>query len=345
MLRNIPQKALYILIAIPIGWIFLRYFLPISLPFLLGLGAALAAEPAVRPLARRLPRTLAAAISVSLVFLLFSTVFVLACGILMRQLSRLQAVLPQLEAAAAQGIDLLKNRLFSFAQTLPQGLRAAIERSLQGDGPQALITQQALDRIPQIVTDLAGSLSAGIFGILTGILSGYMISVRLPVLRAWCRNHIPAVWYETYVPAVRNIRKAFGGWLLAQCKLAGVTFLLLLAGFWLLKIPTPLVLSMLVTVVDAFPILGVGTVLLPWSLVLLVQGALVQGFGMLGLYGVIFLVRSFLEPKLVGKGLGIDPLVTLISIYAGWRLLGITGMLLAPIFTMAATQIRNALKA
>ena len=344
MSRNLAQKVLYILIAIPVGWLFLRYFLPISLPFLLGLGAALAAEPGVKLLSRRLPRPAATAISVTLVLVLLTTVLALVLGILMRQLGRLQTVLPQLEAAANQGIALLKDRLLTLSQVLPQGLSAAISRLLEGDGPQALITQQALEKIPQMAADLVSRLSSGLFGVITGILSGYMLSARLPALRAWCRTHLPPVWQERYVPAARSIRKSLSGWLLAQCQLAGVAFVLLLVGFWLLKIANPLVLAVLITVVDAFPILGVGTVLLPWSLVLLLQGDLLRGFGILGLYGIIWLVRSVLEPKLVGKGLGIDPLVTLLSIYAGWRLLGITGMLLAPILAMAVVQVCAALR-
>lgn len=344
MSRNMVQKVLYILVAIPVSWLFLRYFLPISFPFLLGLGAALAAEPGVKLLSKRLPRPAATIISVTLVLILLTTVLALVLGILMRQLGRLQTILPQLEAAVNQGIALLKDRILTLSQALPQGLANAISRLLEGDGPQALITQQALERIPQMAADLVSRLSSGLFGVITGILSGYMLSIRLPALRAWCRAHLPPVWQERYVPAVRSIRKALGGWLLAQCQLAGVAFVLLLVGFWLLKIANPLVLAVLITVVDAFPILGVGTVLLPWSLVLLLQGDLLQGFGILGLYGVIWLVRSVLEPKLVGKGLGIDPLVTLLSIYAGWRLLGITGMLLAPILAMAVVQVRNALR-
>ena len=128
MSRNMVQKVLYILVAIPVSWLFLQYFLPISLPFLLGLGAALAAEPGVKLLSRRLPRPAATIISVTLVLVLLTTVLALVLGILMRQLGRLQTVLPQLEAAANQGIALLKDRLLTLSQVLPQGLAAAISR-------------------------------------------------------------------------------------------------------------------------------------------------------------------------------------------------------------------------
>ena len=126
---------------------------------------------------------------------------------------------------------------------------------------------------------------------------------------------------------------------MAELKLAAVAFILLLAGFALLKLKHPLMLAALITLVDAFPVLGVGTVLIPWSLLRLVQGDRVLGFGLLGLYAAIWLIRSVLEPKLLGKELGLDPLVTLVSIYAGFRLWGLGGMLLAPMVALAATQV------
>ena len=100
-------------------------------------------------------------------------------------------------------------------------------------------------------------------------------------------------------------------------------------------------LAGLITLVDAFPILGVGTVLVPWGILLLVQGNLPLGLGIFALYGVIWLVRSVLEPKLLGKELGLDPLVTLVCIYAGFRLWGIWGMLLMPILAMGITQVQK----
>ena len=87
------------------------------------------------------------------------------------------------------------------------------------------------------------------------------------------------------------------------------------------------------------PVLGTGTVLIPWSMVCFLQEDTFRALGLLGIYVFISLLRSVLEPRFVGKQLGLDPLVTLIAIYAGYRLWGLPGMLLAPILAVAATQI------
>ena len=90
---------------------------------------------------------------------------------------------------------------------------------------------------------------------------------------------------------------------------------------------------------DAVPLLGTGTVLIPWSLVCLLQRNHVRSVGLLLLYGVTALTRSALEPKLVGKQLGLDPLLTLAALYTGYRLWGIGGMILSPLIAVTAVQL------
>ena len=118
-----------------------------------------------------------------------------------------------------------------------------------------------------------------------------------------------------------------------------VTWAVVSLGFLLLRIPYGLLWAVLVALVDAFPVLGTGTVLVPWSLVCFLQGDSARGIGLLGIYGAATLIRSALEPKLVGKHLGLDPLVTLIALYTGYKLWGLMGMLLAPLLAVAATQV------
>ena len=135
------------------------------------------------------------------------------------------------------------------------------------------------------------------------------------------------------------MKDALLGWLKAQLRLSAVTFLLASTGFFLLGISNGLLWALLVALVDAFPILGTGTVLVPWSLISFLQGDHLLAFGLLGLYGAAALTRSVLEPRFLGKQLGLDPLVTLMSLYAGYRLWGIGGMLITPMLAVAVTQL------
>ena len=95
----------------------------------------------------------------------------------------------------------------------------------------------------------------------------------------------------------------------------------------------------MVALLDALPLLGTGTVLIPWALVRMAAGDVALGLGLLGLYGAAALIRNILEPKLLGAQLGLSPLLTLVAIYAGWRLGGFWGMLLLPMGAMVLSQL------
>ena len=95
----------------------------------------------------------------------------------------------------------------------------------------------------------------------------------------------------------------------------------------------------MISLIDALPVLGVGTVLIPWSLISILGGRGAFGACLIVLYGVISLARSVLEPRLVGAQLGLDPLATLIAVYLGYCIFGLAGMVLAPILLIVLTQL------
>jgi sporulation integral membrane protein YtvI len=325
-----------------IGLIFLKYWFPIVLPFFLGSLLALGAEPMVRLLhqSSKLPRWAASFAGVTVFFLLMLTALALVVSVLVRQLSQLSGLVAQLTDAVGRGLQALETRLLELSTRLPDSLENAATIGVQrlfSDSSNLL--DQAVSRVPQVATGLLSALSQGAFVTFTAILSAYMISARLPKLRRFIREKLPQFQPDRIRNSVKGLRHAMLGWLSAQGKLMGLTFLLLCGGFFLLKTGNVLLLAALVTLVDAFPILGTGTVLIPWSIVCLLQGDTARGIGLLAVYAVVWLVRSILEPRLVGKELGLDPLVTLFSVYAGLRLLGIGGMVIAPFAAMVATQL------
>ena len=339
MYKKIPQVMLLLCLSVVLIWLTFTYLLPISLPFLLGIFLALLAEPLVAPLSRRLPRTAASAIGVTLVFLLTAAILTFLFTFFLRQLTMLRDFWPQLEQAYTHAIQSLQQWILQLAPRMPDRIHGLLDRLAQDLlSDSSAFLSGFLSRLPQMATQLLGDLSQWLFGLVTGIISGYMLSIRLPGLRAWLGQKLPQRWQTEYLPAVKTMKKALGGWVMAEMKLALVAFVLLLAGFFLLRLEHSLMLASLITLVDAFPVLGVGTVLVPWSLLELIQGNRGMGLGLLGLYVLIWLIRSVLEPKLLGKELGLDPLVTLVCIYAGFRLWGLSGMLLSPIIAMAITQ-------
>ena len=173
----------------------------------------------------------------------------------------------------------------------------------------------------------------------TAVVSSFMISAQLPRLRPFLLGKLPPAWSQRILPVLQNLRVNLGGWFRAQCKLMGLTFLLLTIGFLILRVEFPLLLGALIALVDALPMLGTGTILVPWGLLVLLQGQTALGLGLIALYGVTALTRSILEPRMVGHQLGLNPLLTLVALYMGYRLWGILGMILAPVLTITVLEI------
>ena len=134
---------------------------------------------------------------------------------------------------------------------------------------------------------------------------------------------------------MQHLKTSLGKWLLAQGKLVGITYLIVALGLMLLGIPYAFGWAILVAAVDAIPLLGTGTVLLPWALTKLLQGEPLIAAGLAGIYLVAMVIRTVLEPRFFGRHLGLDPLVMLFFLYFGYRLWGFLGIVISPL--LAAT--------
>ena len=340
-----PRKTIFTTLAVfVLTWLTMKYLLPLLSPFLLGALLALAAEPMVGFLCRRLhmPRVVSTAISVSMAFCFLAMLLLMLCAFALRQLKNLAGILPDLETAARTGLALVQTRLLDLAARAPKGIRPLLE-----DNVRTLLADSGnlLGKLTAWLLGLAGSILAHVpdsaMGLGTAILSAFLISAKLPQIRKWLLRRIPRQQLRSALESARRMRKVLGRWLLAQGKLMSITFAIVAAGLTLLRIPSGMLWAVLVALVDALPILGTGTVLVPWSVVCFLQGDTPRALGILGIYITAALIRSMLEPKLLGKHLGLDPLVTLIALYIGYRLWGVGGMILAPLLTVAAIQLRQ----
>lgn len=321
-------------------WLGVRYVLPVALPFLLGAGLALAAEPLVRRLAVRLPRGVAAGLGVSAALVGTAAIGAFVGAVTVKEVGRLAAAVPDLQDTARQGMVLVQDWLVGVAEQAPEGVRPVLQRTvldLFDDG--TVLLQQVTQRLPGAVGAAVGWVGDGVLGVGTGVLSAFLISARLPRLRKALQERLPQSWHAKYLPALRRVRHALGGWLKAQLKLSAVTWGVVTVGFLLLRIAYAPAWAALVALVDAVPILGTGTVLVPWALVCLLRGESLRAVGLLCTYGAALITRTVLEPRLVGRQLGLDPLATLVALYVGYRFWGILGLLLTPILASAAMSL------
>lgn len=321
-------------------WLCLRYLYPLFLPFMLGLALALPAESLANFLRQRLrwhhrPAIFAA---VTAVLLLLITAAALLGTLLVRRAAAMAGSLSTLAGQAARGVTTVRSWALEVASHAPGTLAAPLTRSVRelfanGGG--------LLDRAPAALLGMAGHAAQHIPGSLvtlgTAVLASYLICERLPALRG--QLAASSAWNGSWRPALVRLLLNGKAWLKAQLKLSCVTFCIVLGGFLLLGVKQKFLMALLTALVDAVPLLGTGTILLPWTLVSLLSGEPVRSVGLLGIYVTALLTRSALEPRLLGRQLGLDPLAALVALYVGYRLWGFGGMIIAPILTVTAKEL------
>lgn len=147
-------------------------------------------------------------------------------------------------------------------------------------------------------------------------------------------------WRSKLINFKKNLLTSLVGFLKAQLILITITFMESLIGLNLIGVKYALTISILVSLVDVLPVLGTGSVYVPWAIISIIIGKYKLGISLLVLYAVIVVIRYMIEPKVVGQQLGIHPLISLISIYAGAKIMGPIGVILGPTIavTIKATQ-------
>lgn len=315
-------------------WLGTKFVLPVILPFLAGGVVAFLAEPLVRLGVRqgKMSRSLAAGLGVATVLLLLTGALFLLGALALRELGQLAGMVPDLQDTASRGMMLLQDWLVSAADHTPEGVRPLVTQTVLNvfdDG--TVLMNEVTAKIPQFLTAILGGVPDGLLGLGTGVLASFMISARLPMLKQYLQQRLPQAWKEQYLPALTRVQKALFGWLKAQGKLMLVTYAIVTAGLMILGVPYGPMWAVLIALIDAIPMLGTGIILVPWAVVELLQGQQLRVIVLLGIFACATVARSTLEPRFVGKQLGIDPLLTLLALYVGYRIWGFLGLLAAPL--------------
>lgn len=325
-------------------WLAIRFFLPLFFPFILGTLLALSAEPMVDFLHKklRIPRTISSGIGVSMTFFLLAVVLLCLGAFLIRELGTLGKILPDLGQTTKTGFSLMQNWLLQLSSRVPESLQPVLEQNVtRFFSDSAALLDKAIGYFLGLAGTLLSHVPGSALSLGTAVISAFLISSKLPRIRCYFLRRIPRERLQRLLDGLRRIRGILAGWFTAQCKLVGVSFLVLFLGLVILRIPYALLWASIICLVDALPVLGTGAVLLPWSLVCLLQSDTPRAIGLASIYVVVTLIRSTLEPKFLGRHLGLDPLVTLAALYAGFRLWGIGGMILAPILTVICLQLSS----
>lgn len=340
--------------------LFFRYLLGILLPFGLAYLLSLLLRPIVDSLARE-KETGAKPYRLATKRRLLSVVLILACTGLVSWLTvsfvrrgayELENLLVRMsdslvagegaadETGAVHGFSVMLDYIWSLSEHLPFLQRF---ESTPGFSRFCLWLDEAVRTTAErLVSRLSSFLSSGTVALLSSLptvlltltvflFSCYYFTAEPDAVSQRLYARLPGRWQawlsRWWAGAGRSCRQ----YVRAALLLALITFAEMFAGLMILRKPYAFLLALLIAFVDFLPVLGTGTVLVPWGVAELLLGNTSSGLGLLILYGVSAVLREIIEPHLVGRSLGIHPLVSLFSVYAGYRLFGIPGMVVAPL--------------
>lgn len=325
-------------------YLFFRYLLPWCLPFLI---AALVAS-LLEPIVLRWQRTLNFRRGFSSLVLTLTLLFLLG-GLLSLLWTTLLSQLDALLSAAPAFFDALPEAA--------EGLLARLERSgaLRSPWLEGFLRERLLHavsdadsllralsaRAVSALTAAASALPGVLLAAATCVLAIFFTSASYPALHAAPEKLLP----PKTLAALRRLRSgaadSLARWLRAQAMLSCVTFFELLLGFLLMRQRYALLLALLITLLDALPVFGTGTALVPWALFTLLFGFPPRAIVLLALHLCTLITRNTLEPKLISAQAGLPPVASLFAMYLGYCAFGVAGMILFPFFLLLVSQVAN----
>lgn len=215
------------------------------------------------------------------------------------------------------------------------------------------MAENALDGLRNSVLRISSGMVSGIAGITAKIpfyfisfaftiLASVFISMDYETIVGFIKKQLPPKGRAFLSDAKKHIGKAVMGYLRAYSIILLITFTELCIGLSVLRIENAIGIAAIVALADILPVIGTGGILIPWAIIALFTQNYFVAVGLLIIYVVILVVRNFAEPKIVGDQLGLNPLATLVSIYLGYRLMGVFGMIALPVITNILVGLQKA---
>ena len=330
--RFLINCAYYAVIAVMV-WFLVKYVVGWLLPFIIAFCIAALVQPVVFFLHKRLHlnRRLGGVLTV----LVFAAVFAaLVTFVVSRVVSELMAVskmAPALFRQLSTAIENIAAGVSGYLNTLPADMSQKLAQSLQSLADEVTRLSTLSSGLMNVIYSVVTRVPTFLLTFIITIVAACFMSMDYTKIRAFVMRQLPDK-AQAYVVDIKNYFFVTVFRLLrAYLTLMLITFIELSVGLTLFRIPHSIVVAAIIAIVDILPVLGTGTVMIPWALVELITGHVYLGLCLAALYAIITVVRNILEPKIVGDRIGLYPLITLIAMFVGLKIFGVAGMFLLPI--------------
>lgn len=345
------QKKKFVINAAFFGIIFIlgyaayKYILPILIPFIIGFVVAGIIQLPVKriPVKKLTHRRWLSALFCTLFYGFVVTLLVLFGYGIVSEIANLAQMLP----------GWFQSYIYPFCVELAR----QIEAVLSPIDPK--LTEWIIDVGKNVATSLgqlATTLSASavklvasgavsipglIIEIILVVVASFYIAADYDKVISFLSHLIPSSKQGIVFDTLRYMKTAVLVYIKSYSLIFFITFVELLIGLTILRIPYSLVIAFCIAIFDLMPILGTGGVLIPWTIILLVIGNFPLALGMALLYIIITAIRNVIEPRIIGDQIGLHPLATLVAMMLGLGLFGLIGMLLFPVGLVAIMNLKR----
>lgn len=336
------KRILYVILILLSLYLVFKFAI-FYLPFLIAFVISLLIEPMIRFIMKKtkLTRRTSSIIIFTVVSIIILGSLIWGLTSLFSEASNLLKGLNTYVEKVYELFQNLTNRLEFDKISLPNELAMILQNSAEG----LLNTisngiRNALTGLLNLVTSIP---SIAIYFVIT-IMALYLICVDKVYILDQIEHHIPKKWVLKMLSHIKELTKTLGEYLKAELTLILVSFIISLIGLYILKlakfnIEFPLLIALFIGFVDALPILGSGTVMIPWAIISGLNGDLKLGIAIIILFIVMSIIRQILEPRLISKHIGTHPIFTLIAMYTGFKFIGVIGMLVGPIILIIIKNV------
>ena len=362
--RDFLIDLVYVMAIIGLVYVFFKYCFVIAAPFLLSFFFAVILQRPLGWLDKKTKNKMHSFWSIVLVLVCVAIILgpvISIIATLFREIGNFISFLGEQLNDLPTFLVTLQNEILKAIKFLPDSIYTSVSENItQFFGN--LINDFDVSKLGINMSSITSGLSNGISGVysvvknIPSILIGVVIGVIAWIL--FTKDYKKVVKFiklqlpDKHKNLLSETKKIFSSTILKMCRAYGlimfITFcenflgLTILNLIGVMKNSYVFVIAICIAVFDILPVAGSGGILIPWSLIALVSGNVGQCVGLLILYAVITVIRQYIEPKIVGDSLGVNPLVTLAGLYFGLKLFGFMGMFIVPICVMTLKAFNDA---
>jgi sporulation integral membrane protein YtvI len=313
------------------------------MPFIIGYFIAALVQPVVNKLHTRLRlnRRAAGVITVIVFLLIISLILSLCITKAIGELAAVTRLLPALFEQLAASVERMSKSISVYIDNLPVSYSKRVADTLENVYTQLAKMSSISDGTISFALNILSKVPGLMLNAIVTVVSACFMSMDYGRIRGFVLRQLPQKYQEWACDIKAFMFNTIAKLIRAYLTLMAITFAELCIGLVVMRVQHAVAIAALIAIVDVLPVLGTGTVLIPWALIELIMGNVYLAVCLAALYAVIMVVRNILEPKIVGYHIGLYPLVTLMSLFIGLKIFGFTGMILFPMIIIILKHLQD----